>query len=151
MGIGYFLAFGFFPLAGALLFPAMVVYAAYLSAQASVDVLAYRGRIGPGLGRLSDGISLVQKETSRYIMRQDVPFLVLPSHNPISFPWLLAGLLPWVFALVVVPPLVTLAAVVALLPCMVRVTAVTQAFRIDALVMAEVPGGFSGFVCARRG
>ena len=45
---------------------------------------------------------------------------VLPSANPVSFPWLLAGLLPWAVALVVVPPLVALSGVIALLPCMVR-------------------------------
>jgi len=120
MGLGYFLAFAFFPVAGALLFPAMIVYAAYLAALAALDVLLYRGRVTPGLARLSEGVKAVQRETSRYIMRQDVPFLVLPSHNPISLSWLLAGLLPWVFALVLVPPLVAIAAVLALLPSMVR-------------------------------
>jgi len=123
MGLGYFLAFGFFPVAGALLFPAMIVYAAYLAALAALDVVMYRGRVAPGLGRLREGIKVVQRETSRYIMRQDVPFLVLPSHNPISFPWLLAGLVPWLFALVLVPPLVTIAAALALLPSMVRARA----------------------------
>ena len=72
MGLGYFLAFPFFPVAAALLFPAMIVYGAFISAQAAVDVATYRGRIGPALGRLRDGVSMVRwaaaaKERSRCV------------------------------------------------------------------------------------
>lgn len=60
MGLAYFLAFPLFPVAAAALFPGMVVYGAYVSAQAAVDVVNYRGALGPAWERLRDGVGMVR-------------------------------------------------------------------------------------------
>lgn len=50
----------------------------------------------------------LNRETTRYILRQDVPFLELPSTNPISLPWLLLGVPAAVVGIALVPPALVL-------------------------------------------
>ena len=83
----YWLIFPLLPVAAALLFPAMLVFASYVAAGAAVDAITSRGALSPGLGRMRDALVHVDTETTKYIMRQDVPFLVMPSATPVSLPW----------------------------------------------------------------
>lgn len=83
----YWLVFPLLPAAAALLFPAVLVYASYVAAAAALDTITCRGALSPGLGRLRDAAIHVDSETTKYIMRHDVPFLVMPTPTPISLPW----------------------------------------------------------------
>lgn len=54
-------------------------------------------------------------DTTRYILHYDVPFLVLPSRNPISLPWLALGVAVGLVALVaVLVPVIVLTVILAL-------------------------------------
>ena len=60
MSVGYVLAFALFPVLAALLVPGMIVYSAYLAAQAAMDTIAARGQLTPGWQRLRDGVITVR-------------------------------------------------------------------------------------------
>ena len=75
------------PVAAVLLLPGAMVYGSYVSAIAAADTVKARGALGPAFVRLRDAVARGHKETTRYILRQDVPFLELPASSPVSLPW----------------------------------------------------------------
>ena len=115
----WWLAFPLLPVGAALLVPGALVYASYYAAIAAADTVKERGAFAPGLTRLKEAILTGHRETTRYIMRQDVPFLDVPSSGPVSLPWLLIGIIPALLALVAIPVLTLLVVVESAIPVLV--------------------------------
>lgn len=70
-------------------------------------------------------------QTTRYILRQDVPFSIVPPGAPVSVGWLMAALLPFICGLVAVPLLLLPIVLVAFVP----VTVASVAKIIDAITL----------------
>lgn len=102
MGIAWVAALPAIPLAAALLVPATPIFAFYQAVEAAGILLAKNGDLLPPLVHLAAVAAKINRDTTRYILRMDVPF-ILPSRNPLSPLWLLAGLGPTILALINVP------------------------------------------------
>ena len=145
----WWLAFPFLPVVAILLLPGTLVYASYVAAIAAADTVKERGALGPPLTRLYTAILTGHRETTRYILRQDVPGLVLPASTPVSLPWLCAGILPALLALVAVPALTLLVVLLAVVP--VAVSAVYSAECFDICNSIECGRGGGGRGCEYSG
>ena len=68
------------------------------------------------LDSLLTSVKNVHVESTRYILRQDVPFLVLESSNPVSVPWLAFGLVASVIGVICVIPIMLTIILMSIVP-----------------------------------
>ncbi len=104
------------PLGPPLLLLAALPYSFYSSAQAGRMVILEGGALLPALTHLAVTLADANDYTTRYMLRQDVPFMALPAELRAHGGWMLAGLLPALFGLVVVTPVGLLIAALSIFP-----------------------------------
>jgi len=107
------------PVLAVMALPAGVFYGVYVGYKAGGAVLSTHGQLAAALPVLKSHVLAIHKASGRYISGQDVPFVKLPAAE-VSFPWLMAGTLPFLVGLVLLPlPLLCLG-LLFIMPCMVR-------------------------------
>lgn len=117
----YFLYYLAVPVAAALALPAALLYGVYVAGRVGGAIVASRGALFPGWLVAREALVEANRGTTRYILNQNVPFLVLPSANPIHLQWLLAALLPFLIGLVVDAIAMAIITCLMLVPCLVCV------------------------------
>jgi hypothetical protein len=68
------------------------------------------------LDSLLTAVKNIHIESTRYILRQDVPFLVLESKVPISIPWLVLGLIASIIGVICVIPVMLTVILMSIVP-----------------------------------
>jgi hypothetical protein len=115
--LGYFIGI---PVVAALSLPASIAYGFYVGAQCGGTVVQTRGKLYAARVTAGKALDDANRQTNRYMFNQNVPFLVLPSANPIHIQWLLAAVIPVVVGLVVDTPVCLLIAAISYVPVTVR-------------------------------
>ena len=100
MIVAWFAALPAIPVVVAALVPGAVVYAFYYGWQAARAVQSEG--LQAGATTLAFAFKKANADSTNYILRRDVPFLTSTS-RPLSLPWLCAGFLPALLALILVP------------------------------------------------
>jgi hypothetical protein len=119
LSVGWVLGVPLLPVVWALVFLGALPYAGFHACKAADIVVNKRGNVVPALMHLWERTMNYHRVSTRYILGQDVPFLDLPQSNPVSVPWLLAGILPVLIGLVYAPVMVTVLALLSIVPCVV--------------------------------
>jgi hypothetical protein len=115
--MGYFLAI---PIIAAIAFPIAFCYGYLVAFRAGKAIVDGRGSLEAGGMIFKDAFREVNKGTSKFIFNQDVPFLVLPSSNPIHLSWLVSGLIPLIVGWIINPFIMACILLVSYVPCCVR-------------------------------
>lgn len=91
------------PVIACFTLPIVFFYATYQGILTIKTIITDRGKIGPAALHLYSLLLRGHRESTRYMLGQDVPFLNLPASNPVSPLWLILGIIPSVCSVLVIP------------------------------------------------
>jgi len=114
--IAWILLVPLIPAIASLSLPIALFYSFYQGFFASKMIITERGKLGPAGLHLYAIILRGHRESTRYMLGQDVPFLNLPASNPVSPVWLVLGFIPSICSLLVVPIIMGVIVLVSVIP-----------------------------------